>query len=280
MLRCGLTPRQVEGMLVARREAVRAYEGVLPARPDDVADHGDAMAAVLACGPRGLAQSPLRRALRCSRRSPASGIAVRRHDHGTASRPASGHPLHRVKSLRGPGSATCTTAFPVTSPERTLIDLGRRPAAGLSSRPPSPRRSRCGLTNREQLLEAIGRARGRRGVARLREPCSRRPDRPPGRVQRPSAGCSADPRRWPSGAGDERPGRALGGRLPLARAEASYVEVDAYATHSSPWAFERDRRKTAELEDLGLAVHRVTAVGIATTPVAAIARIRRTLTRE
>ena len=35
------------------------------------------------------------------------------------------------------------------------------------------------------------------------------------------------------------------------------VEVDGYSTHSSPWAFERDRRKSAELEDLGLRVHRV-----------------------
>ncbi len=37
------------------------------------------------------------------------------------------------------------------------------------------------------------------------------------------------------------------------------VEVDAYSTHSSPWAFERDRRKDAELTARGLTVQRFTA---------------------
>ena len=37
------------------------------------------------------------------------------------------------------------------------------------------------------------------------------------------------------------------------------VEVDAYSTHSSPWAFERDRRKDAELTAMGLTVQRFTA---------------------
>jgi very-short-patch-repair endonuclease len=37
------------------------------------------------------------------------------------------------------------------------------------------------------------------------------------------------------------------------------VEVDAYSTHSSPRAFERDRRKDAELTTLGLTVQRFSA---------------------
>jgi very-short-patch-repair endonuclease len=37
------------------------------------------------------------------------------------------------------------------------------------------------------------------------------------------------------------------------------VEVDGYSSHSSPRAFERDRRKTAELEDAGLRVLRFSA---------------------
>jgi very-short-patch-repair endonuclease len=44
------------------------------------------------------------------------------------------------------------------------------------------------------------------------------------------------------------------------------VEVDAYVTHSSPWAFERDRRKTTALEDRGLTVHRVTDTQIDARP--------------
>ena len=37
------------------------------------------------------------------------------------------------------------------------------------------------------------------------------------------------------------------------------VEVDAYSTHSSPWAFERDRRKDAELTARGITVQRFSA---------------------
>ena len=57
------------------------------------------------------------------------------------------------------------------------------------------------------------------------------------------------------------------------------VEVDAYSTHSSPWAFERDRRKTAALEDLGLKVRRVTAWRIDHEPSAVVAEIQRLLER-
>ena len=53
------------------------------------------------------------------------------------------------------------------------------------------------------------------------------------------------------------------------------MEVDAYSTHSSPRAFERDRRKSAELEDLGLSVHRVTRSQLDLDPLPTIARIRR-----
>ena len=62
--------------------------------------------------------------------------------------------------------------------------------------------------------------------------------------------------------------------------EAGFVlEVDAYSTHSSPWAFERDRRKSAELEDLGLIVHRVTPRQLGLNPIPTIARVRRAVTR-
>jgi len=51
------------------------------------------------------------------------------------------------------------------------------------------------------------------------------------------------------------------------------VEVDVYSTHSSPTAFERGRRKNAELEDLGHTVHRVTPGRFK----AELARVRRLL---
>ena len=55
------------------------------------------------------------------------------------------------------------------------------------------------------------------------------------------------------------------------------VEIDAYATHSSPRAFERDRRKSAELEDLGLTVRRVSDQQIRDQTVLTVTRIRRAL---
>ena len=63
--------------------------------------------------------------------------------------------------------------------------------------------------------------------------------------------------------------------------DAGFVlEVDAYSTHSSPWAFERDRRKSAELEDLGLTVHRVTRRQLDLNATPTIARVRRAVARN
>jgi very-short-patch-repair endonuclease len=52
------------------------------------------------------------------------------------------------------------------------------------------------------------------------------------------------------------------------------VELDGYASHSSPRAFARDYRKTAELERLGLRVLRVSADQVWDEPQATVARIR------
>ena len=63
--------------------------------------------------------------------------------------------------------------------------------------------------------------------------------------------------------------------------DAGFVlEVDAYSTHSSTWAFERDRRKSAELEDLGLTVHRVTRRQLDLNATPTIARVRRAVARN
>ena len=60
----------------------------------------------------------------------------------------------------------------------------------------------------------------------------------------------------------------------LWRDQRLIVEVDGYAAHSSPWAFERDRRKTAALQALGYVVLRVTPRQIADHTDAVIAWIR------
>jgi very-short-patch-repair endonuclease len=269
-----LTPRQVEG-LVARGEAIRAYEGVFLLGP--ITSSATApMAAVLACG----SQAWL------SHRSAALMFGVARERPGspfevTITGPHRGHHpgirLHRVKSLAAQ-DRDVHDGVPITSAERTLIDLGATCGPFELETAVAEAFAR-GLTDRERVLEGIARARGRRGVARVRALVEA--PRSPARTR------SAPERRLlrlireaglPEPETNVRVGRWEVDFL--WREQRLIVEVDAYATHSSPWAFERDRRKTAELEDLGFAVQRVTAVRIATTPAAAIARMRRALTRE
>jgi very-short-patch-repair endonuclease len=57
------------------------------------------------------------------------------------------------------------------------------------------------------------------------------------------------------------------------------VEVDGYSSHSSPRAFERDRRKTAELEDAGFRVLRFSADQVCDEMDVVMDRIARRLMR-
>jgi very-short-patch-repair endonuclease len=59
----------------------------------------------------------------------------------------------------------------------------------------------------------------------------------------------------------------------LWREQRFVVEVDGYASHSSPWAFERDRTKTAELQAASFAVLRITAKSLKNKPDAAVESI-------
>ncbi len=54
-------------------------------------------------------------------------------------------------------------------------------------------------------------------------------------------------------------------------------EVDGYAYHSSPAAFERDRRRDADLHDADFRVRRVTWKQLTEEPDAVAARLRRAL---
>ena len=165
----------------------------------------------------------------------------------------------------------------MTSPEWTLIDvagvlwpneLEAAVAEAFALR----------LTDREKPLDATARTRGRRGVARLRtlleaehHPARTRspPERRMLRMLRDAG--------LPEPETNVRVGRW---EVDFLWREAGFVlEVDAYSTHSSPWAFERDRRKSAELEDLGLIVHRVTPRQLGLNPIPTIARVRRAVTR-
>jgi very-short-patch-repair endonuclease len=60
----------------------------------------------------------------------------------------------------------------------------------------------------------------------------------------------------------------------LWRASRLAVEIDGYDSHSSPRAFARDYRKTAELEGRGLRVLRASADQVWDEPDLTVARIR------
>jgi very-short-patch-repair endonuclease len=133
-----------------------------------------------------------------------------------------------------------------------------------------------GLVNKNMLQRAVEEAGGRRGIARIQALIGS--ERRPSRIR-------------------SKPERALRHLLRAARIDGFetnvrigpwevdfywrelglVVEVDAFITHSSPWAFDRDRRKTADLEDRGLKVLRVTDLQIEHEPKAVVDRIQRRL---
>ena len=275
MLRCGLSVSQVEGM-VGRGEAAPVRRGVYLLGPMP-GDHGEAMAAVLACGPYAW----------LSHRSATEHYEMLARREGgrlwdvTIVGPHRGrHPgirLHRVHALPE-RDRHVHEGVPVSSPEWTLID-----AAGVLW--PDELESAVAeafalrLTNRDELIDATWRTRGRRGVARLRTllEADHRPARTRSRPERRMLRMLRDAG-LPEPETNVRIGRW---EVDFLWRDAGFVlEVDAYSTHSSTWAFERDRRKSAELEDLGLTVHRVTRRQLDLNATPTIARVRRAVARN
>ena len=172
---------------------------------------------------------------------------------------------------------TTKRGIPVTTPTRVILDL----AGVLSARELEQLVSEAfaiRLTNRPSLLRIIERHAQRRGVRALRALLEA--GHAPARTRSPP---------------EERllmllraaglPEPEVNARLEpwevdfLWREERLVVEVDGYASHSSPEAFERDRRKTAELQDAGFLVHRVTAKAVQGDPGSAVATIGRMVDR-
>lgn len=268
LVEAGVSVRTIEGLL-RRGELRRVFPSVYDSSPVPI-PHGREFAAVLACGP-GAALSHWSAA----------------HLYELLPHPAQQAPVHvTAPSVRhrysGIEAHQCSLlpherrerhGVTVTSPVRTLIDL-----AGCAQ--PEDLESAVAeaialkLTTAPHLIRALDRYRGRRGVATLR------------------ALLDAGPRRTRSTPERQllRLIRAAGLPEPLTNHRIGpwevdmywpdarlVVEVDAYSTHSSPRAFERDRHKSADLADRGLTVHRVTAEVIRRSPEPAVAQVRRRL---
>jgi very-short-patch-repair endonuclease len=184
--------------------------------------------------------------------------------------------IHETSTLE-PHEVREVEGIPVISPVRTLIDFAGTGCTDYELESAVAEAFALRLTNRAALLRAVRKTGRRRGVSRLRALLDG----------------GRGPKRTRSG-----PERRLLSLLrnaglpePLTNhkigpwevdffwpAQSFVVEVDAYSTHSSPFAFERDRRKDAELSDHGLAVLRVTRVQLRDEPEQVIARLRRRTT--
>jgi very-short-patch-repair endonuclease len=211
--------------------------------------HGHCLAGVLGYGERAFASHRWGAALLDLRRSPAGPVDVTTTRRGARSLP--GVTVHETRCL-APDEHTVVDGIPCTSVARTLVDL-----AAIATTPELERAleqsMRLGLFDRN----AIERLAGRRGIARLRTLMAHLPDEPA-----------------PTNRELERRFLSLvrGARLPLPVVNAYIgehqvdfqwpahrlvVETDGRATHDSPVAFQRDRRRDLDLELAGWHVLRL-----------------------
>jgi very-short-patch-repair endonuclease len=176
--------------------------------------------------------------------------------------------VHRVASLQH-SEVTRQAGIPVTTLARTILDLACELSHGNLEQAIAEGFA-CNRLTRGKLLRQLDLRPGHRGAARVRAQLDGTPARTRSRPERrllvavrqaglPEPEVNAPFGRWEVDLLWRSPGLA--------------VEVDGYPSHSSPRAFERDHRKTAELQDAGLQVLRFTGDQIRNDVVAAVARI-------
>jgi very-short-patch-repair endonuclease len=191
---------------------------------------------------------------------------------GRNPRPRAGVRIHRVRRLDG-SDVVRRHGLPVTSPARRFLDLaGVMPMFELE-RPLAEALAR-GLVRRAQLFAAIGRARGHHGCAVLEALLDTGPALTRSEAERRLVALVRAARlRRP-----ECNIRLFGYEVDfLWREERLVVEVDGYAFHSSRSAFERDRRRDADLQAHGFVVMRVTWRQLVEEPHALVARLAQRL---
>ena len=184
--------------------------------------------------------------------------------------------VHGTRDLPGP-EIRLRAGLPITSPERTLIDVAETEPAGLTAR--AVREARVsGLVTEDSLADALERHRARHGASALRSVI---------------AGSEAAPTRSATERALRRLLRDAGLPAPQSNAvvegyecdlvwhrERLIVEIDVYATHGDRRTFERDRAKDAALTRAGWRVIRVTGDQIEHEPLAVLATIVALLARR
>jgi very-short-patch-repair endonuclease len=275
---CVLTSEQLRGLGISRgqigRELAngrmrRLYPGIYLLGPI-LSRSGEELAAVLACSPNAA----------LSHRSaayhwkllpyPADRCDVDVTVAGRNPGQPRGIRVHRVAVLDR-RAVRIRDEIPMTAPARTILDLARSsPARELEQAVAEAFALR--LTSRPELVAMTERHQRRPGVRALRALLDS--DHEVARTRSPAERWLLDLIR---GARLPEPEvNAQVGRWEvdfLWREQHLVVEVDGYASHSSPCAFERDHTKTAELQAAGFAVRRITARSLKDDPNTALKSI-------
>ncbi len=238
-----------------------------------IATHGDLMAAVLACGPSAVVSH--RSAARLwavvgdSVRPPAVEVIVR-----GCVRVRSGVRVRRIATL-DEGEVTRLVGIPMTTPARTVYDLAAVVRPRTLERAVAEALAR-GLTETERITELMVRHPKGAGIRTLRGVLER---------GRPGLTRSEAEERFlallrKAGIGPPEVNVDVAGFEVdfLWRSAGLVTEIDGFAFHSSPHAFERDRRRDAALAAEGLTVVRVTWRQLVKEPQAVVVRLARALT--
>ena len=231
------------------------------------------MAAVLACGPGSFVSHRSAAVVwHLVREKSDDQVDVTVASMGRGAR--DGLRIHRSRLLSG-HDVQHFRGLPVASPARALIDFAEEASDRELERAVHEALTR-NLVNAAAITRASERFRGRRGAARLRRLIA-----------------AADQPMLTRSEAEERFLSLLrAGELPspevnvlldgyevdfLWREQRLVVEVDGYQFHSSRRAFERDRRRDADLQAAGFSVLRLTWRQVVNEPYATIARTARAL---
>ncbi len=269
----GLSAELVKGRL-ASGHLIPIYEGVFAVGQRRVGRYGKWMAAVLACGPNAVLSHGSAAELWSIRRSRGLPEVTRRS--GGSRRP--GVRLHQTRVLES-AEVTVESGIPVTSIERTLLDIaGRLDLRQLEHAIVTA--DRTGRLSWPEFHRLMVRTPSRKGAGRLR--------RVAGQVN-PVAIEARSPLEVDFLALCREAGLPVPAVNVLVEgylvdfswpAQRLVVEMDSYTYHSDRPAFERDHERTVALEACGHKVHRATRGMLESNPGQFIDLVRRSLAQR
>ena len=178
--------------------------------------------------------------------------------------------IHRSRGL-GPDDVSVRRGLPATTPARTLLDLATVSTARELERALDEAFTQR-VTSRAALRAAVQRAQGHHGAGRVRallagnqEPALTRSE-----AEERFLGLLRDAALPPPAVNAKMAGHVVDF---LWRERGLIVEIDGFRFHSTRSAFERDRRRDAELTAAGFRVLRVTWRQLCDEPFVVIARL-------